>query len=380
MKIGILYPRSAAYPAMGMEFMDGFKTCLKNHHINNTVTIITENAGYGGVDKEVKEKIEKLLLEDAEILILYIDLKIVTLVKPLLEASGKLVMIINPGADYPQTWFPSPNIIHLTLNQAFLCWLTGHLAFEENNTTGVMATSFYDCGYLHSTLMVNAFTANGGNIVYNYVNNQLYNENFHINELSSFLEANPNTRKLLCIYDSLPAALFYKQLHALKQAEQLQLYVSPMMLEAKALENSAGSFSFSINGYSPWIPNSEEVTNREFIQLFTQQNKTATIFSLLGWEAGLVLQEVLSQSDVEGNTVPKVDHLYSHPINSPRGKMTLDKGSHFYIAPIVKCSLKEDEKQLITQILHVQDIDWNTFMNNQISGVVSGWTNTYLCY
>jgi hypothetical protein len=209
----------------------------------------------------------------------------------------------------------------------------------------------------------------------------LYNENFHINELSAFLENNQNTDKLFCIYDSLPAALFYKQLHSFKQAERLQLYVSPMMLEAKALENSGSGFSFSVNGYRPWMPTSEESANREFINIYAQQNKTATIFSLLGWETGLILQQVfLISNNSTANTSSMVEQLISLQINSPRGKMNLNRNTHFYLAPVVKCSLPEYEQKLTTDFLQVQESEWKQFTNNQITGVVSGWTNTYLCY
>ena len=124
MKIGILYPRSNAHPGMMMDFMDGIKTALKHQQLNDHVVLVSESTGLGGNEKEVYEKAEKLLvLEGVDILVAYIDLRVLEILKPLLYASGKLVLAVNPGANYPQNWVPQPNIINLTLQHSFLCWL-----------------------------------------------------------------------------------------------------------------------------------------------------------------------------------------------------------------------------------------------------------------
>lgn len=383
MNIGILYPASDAYPSMGMDFIDGIKVFLKQQNLMSGHQLYFENAGFGGVEKEVKEKIEKLMItNDADLLVLYIDQKIFQKLIPFLQLWGKLVIVVNPGADYPQSWTAIPNIIHLNLQQAFLCWLTGALAAQDNMQFAAMATSFYDCGYLHSTLMVNQFTSKGGSITFNYVNNQLYNENFHINELTAYLESDEKTSKLLCIFDSLPASLFYKRINTLKEADQLKLYVSPMMLESKALQNAGSGFSFSINGYMPWMPSSEAKANREFIKVFQQQlNKHATLFSLLGWETGMVLQQIFSLGKGKSsNASEMIKQLIALPINGPRGNMTLNIATHNYLAPVVQCSLPKNTSDLKTELISDIEKEWNEFIINQIKGAVSGWTNIYLCY
>jgi hypothetical protein len=383
MNIGILYPASDIYPSMGMDFIEGIKVFLKQQGLLGEHQLYFENAGFGGVEKEVKEKIEKLMINnDADLLVLFIDQKILLKLIPFLQVWGKLVIVVNPGADYPQSWTPLPNIIHLNLQQAFLCWLTGALAVQDNVPLAAMATSFYDCGYLHSTLMVNQFTAKGGSITFNYVNNQLYNENFHIKELTAYLEGNEKTSKLLCIFDSLPASLFYQQINSFKQADQLQLYVSPMMLESKALQHIGSGFSFSIDGYKPWLPNNEAEANQEFIKVFQQQlNKNATLFSLLGWETGMVLHQIFSLENGKSlNASEIVKQLISLPINGPRGKMTLNIDTHNYLAPVVQCSLPKNKSDLKTELILDIEKEWSEYIINQIKGSVSGWTNTYLCY
>ena len=348
MNIGILYPRSNAHPGIGIDFMDGLKIFLKQEGLNSDINLVSESIGFGGSEKEVCEKAEKLLLmENADILVAYIDLKVISILQPLLSASGKLMIAVNPGANYPDDWKPQPNIINLGSQHAFLCWLTGYMAGNSQNKNALMATTFYDCGYLHNAAMVKGFVKEGGNITFNYVNNQPYNNSFDIIALTDFLSFDKDTNNLLCVFDSLPASMLYHQLNNFEDVEKLQLFVSPMMLDEKALEN-IGEFKFSVDGYIPWSPSITNENNHYFTNNYLQQTKrTATIFSLLGWETGMILQQVfLHCKDFYTDGTSIATCLKKIILNSPRGKMLLDEQTHYYIAPVYKCSIKKKSAAL----------------------------------
>ena len=61
----------------------------------------------------------------------------------------------------------------------------------------------------------------GGNITYNYVNNQRYDDAFEIKPLTDYLSADKGTNSLLCVFDSLPASLFYSPLNTFDGAGRL---------------------------------------------------------------------------------------------------------------------------------------------------------------
>ena len=74
MNAGILLPRSNAHPEAGLDFMDGLRAFLKQKELKNQVQFFSEHAGYGAVETEVYEKVEKLLIiDDVDILLAYID-------------------------------------------------------------------------------------------------------------------------------------------------------------------------------------------------------------------------------------------------------------------------------------------------------------------
>lgn len=383
MKIGVLHPRSKAHPGIMVDFVEGIKTALQHHQLNQKVQLISESIGFGGNEKEVYEKAEKLLLlEGADVLVAFVDLRILEIIKPLLYASGKLVLVVNPGANYPENWVPQLNIVNLTLQHGFLCWLTGKLAAQMNKTNAATATTFYDGGYLHIAAMVENFVKAGGNITYNYVNNQHYDDAFDIKPLTDYLSSDKTTNSLLCVFDSLPASLFYSRLNIYDGAGSLHLFVSPMMLEQKALENMAGGFKFPVEGYLPWHAEIENNANKEFMNSYLQQTKrVATVFSLLGWEAGLILQQVFLHSNEHyPDGVEIAGKLAGGKINSPRGEMKLDPETNYFIAPVYKCSVPQNSGKRSIHFIENPEKEWKAFVEIPTEGVSSGWTNTYLCY
>ncbi len=382
MKVGLLYPRSNAHPELMTDFINGLKVALKDP-LNGQIQLITESIGFGGNEKEVYDKTEKLLLvEGAELLIAFVDLRILEMLQPLLIQSGKLTIIVNSGANYPVNRTPTPNIVHLSLQHAFMCWLTGIEAATQDQKNSAVATTFYDGGYLHMAAMVNGFEKAGGIITYNYVNNNRYDADFSINPLTDYLMSDKNTNTLLCIFDSTPASLFYSRLNEYSKNNNLHLFVSPMMLEQEALKKMNDGFNFSINGYIPWHPSIETNATHDFKEIIQEQtNKTATVFSLLGWETGLILQEVLSMNNVPHNDgLLLVTQLLKCKINSPRGGLIMDLKTNYFVAPVYKCSIPFNSTDLSFNEVQQYENEWADFVQLPTEGIVSGWTNTYLCY
>ena len=382
MNIGFLSPRSNAHPSIGLDFTAGFRLYLKHCGKEKDVKLFTESVGFGGSEKEVYEKAEKLLMaDDVDILLAFIDERVMELLKPLLYASQKLMIVINAGANYPLNWVPQENIIHLTLQHAFCNWLSGAAAAKTPGNEAATATSFYDCGYLHAASVVKSYVKKEGQISFNFVNNDKYDESFSLKPLTDFLAQQPTTDKILCTLDELPASLFYAALDKETQQNKLHLFVSPMMLEQKALENAGKGFAFSITGYNTWIQRSEEEQNKIFIAACVENKKNVSLFSLLGWEAGILTAHLLEHAGenlTDGAAL--AEKLKAITFKTPRGKMILDKDTNFFIPPVYKYSMSAGDTEFeINEAGNVKE-EWINFINEPTQGAVSGWTNTYLCY
>jgi branched-chain amino acid transport system substrate-binding protein len=381
MNIGILFPSSNMHPGIGFDFVDGIKTFLKKEQLIGDIRISADTVGFGQSEKEVYEKAQKLLLIDGvDVLIAYIDLRVTEILQPLLFSSGKLLIIVNAGANYPHNWVPQPNIIYLTLHHGFCCRMTGDKAGDAPEKNAALATTFYDCGYLQSAALINSFLERGGYFAYNYINNQKYDAGFEIGALTQFLAANIPTQKLLCLFDSMPANLFYDRLAAYEKAKELSLYVSPMMLTETALGGKV--WPFSIQGYSPWLPTIDTSENTSFLSFYKEQTKrNASLFSVQGWEAGMLVQAILSQfkNDTTDSTAI-VENLSTVSFNSPRGTIAMDATTNHITAPLYYCSVQKGSGKMEMSVVKETAEQWAAFTSIPITGVSSGWMNTYLCY
>ena len=383
MNIGILYPRSGAYPEMTKAFMDGIKIYFKKQQISNSIKIFSEAVGYGASEKEVYEKAEKLLmLEDVDILAGFIDLKVIELLQPLVQASGKMMLVVNAGANLPENWVAQPNFIFLTLQHTFLCWLTGALAAEAKEGKGVLVSNFYDCGYGHTSAMVDNYMKHGGDICHNYINRQLPGEVIDVTGLTDFLKTDNSATNLLCLNNSDAAVAVYRQLNESGVRSGLKLFVSPMMLEKDAMAAIEKECNFSVNGYMPWLLSSTEKANVDFKEIYlAETQKQADIFSLIGWETAMVLEQVLLHAGQIYNNADAITRAISGKvITGPRGDLKLDTQTNYFTAPFVKCSIKSGQCEPETENVAFPEGKWREFIQLPTEASASGWKNTYLCY
>jgi hypothetical protein len=116
-------------------------------------------------------------------------------------------------------------------------------------------------------------------------------------------------------------------------------------------------------------------------QLFIDHCKEkASIFSLLGWETGLIIAALKpdQKQDWDGEAV--IASLLKEKIEGPRGTMTLDPDTQIYIAPLYHYHKPEGTGNSIIEPAKDLEKGWKTFTAKSTEGHVTGWTNTYLCY
>lgn len=380
MKAGLLLPRSGAYPAAAADLTVAIRRCLKQFGREEEIKFVSENIGFGNAEKEVYSAAEKLLItEDADLLIAYADMKVTGILEPLIFATGKLLIILNTGANFPENKVPQPGIIYLTLQHSFCTHLSGKAAAGDN---AVYATTFYDCGYMHGASMVETYIRHNPNLLFNYVNRDLFDDSFSITPLTDFLSVQENKKmNILCVFDTEPAALFYKKLNEYEYADRLSLFVSPMMLDKKAI--GEGGYRFSIQGHTSWTAESNEPSAVEFTDLYRNEyKKEPGVFSLSGRQAGLLLNEILQQPELLREPLEEMtERIGKIELKAPNGNLSLDDRTNFYIPDkLYHCILPAGEKELTVTSLSFSKKAWDDFVGAYGNTPSSGWMNTYLCY
>jgi branched-chain amino acid transport system substrate-binding protein len=378
--IGVLLAGSTLYPSVGIDFLQGIKSCL-SFHDSAEIQVSAFPIGYGIDEKEIYRQAEKFLLSDnVDAVVLYADDRHADMLSPLFMAAGKLLIVVNAGANYPVASNHHDHTLFHSMNDNVHSLLTGRLcAMESTGKTASLATSYYDGGYHHCHAMADSFARNGGEIRYNFVSHHK-KEVFTTQPLAAFITANPSVKDLLCLYCGDMARLFYKELITLQQQFELRLYGSPMMFDITPGDFAEPEPSVpAIKGYTGWIPSLNNQHNRDFIGHFEKETgKKANLFALQGWETALLLLEYLQLQSRGMNTAAAIDEMKNKPRNSPRGSLRIHP-THTVLGPAYL--VNANGQMEITVIDCIEDIspaflEMRTYIPDT---VFSTWRNTYLC-
>lgn len=378
--IGMLLPGSTLYPSIGIDFTRGVRSCFKYHGMHD-LALHNFPIGYGLNENDIYRQAEKFLLtEDVDVVIAYTDDRLAKKLSPLFEAAGKLLVITNPGANYPGSPAIFTHTLFHSLNHSLYSFMTGQWCGRlPEHKKAVMATSFYDGGYQHCHAMVNAHEMAGGEICFNFIS-QLKKETFNIGSLAAFIESNPAINTLFCLFSGDLARCFYEQIAPLQQQHNLQLFGSPMLFDTTPGDFSdAAPFVKQIKGYTGWTPTLPNPANRDFIAYFKKEcTREANLFSLQGWETALLVTNYLQQKAAGLSVLEAVERLQQQPLQSPRGNLHLNNnyavtGPAYLVSAADAMTIKVDET--------VEDPGpaWKEMMAQVPGSAFSGWNNTYLC-
>lgn len=380
--IGILLPGSTLYPSIGMDFLQGIKSCL-NYHRYGDVDYKVSMISYGLKEEDIYNTTEKLVVaDDADVVVAFASDHHAIKLSPLFAAAGKLLIITNAGSNYPESFDPpvSHTLFH-SLNDCLCCFLTGkYAARQEGGHGAIMTTSFFDGGYRHSHAMNNAFQTSGGELKHYFVSH-FKKEEFNTDTLTAFIKDNTDVQKLLAVFSGDMARLFYKNLSEVQQGSKLQWYASPMMFDCTPgdFEEPKPVVPDGICGYTNWVPELENETNQAFLQYFkTANGKEANIFSMQGWENALLIMEYLQQRKDSINTADAIGQLTGKKIESPRGNVQVNEQQHL-LAPAYLARATGNMQITVEETISNTSVQWQEMMAQIPDEPFSSWRNTYLC-
>ena len=382
LRIGILLPRSTLFPSLGLDILNGIKYFLKKQKLSDEVKLITDNIGFGVNEQEVYSKTEKMLLqEDVDMVILCADTKITEMLQPLFTASNKILLAVNFGANFPENWQPAPTTITHSLNFCLHTRLTGKLTALETNKKAVNVVSYFDGGYRQCYCMLQSHQENGGVPVFNYVTAHK-SADFTLAPLADFLEQNSDVNTLLCLFAGDMAEMFYREVSPLQKKYNLNLYVSPMMMEASLKDTLGNEFNIdNVKGFIPWHASLKNNANDIFKETISAAGHTANYFSLLGWETGMILNEIIRQNNSGNSNATKVvKALTATSFDSPRGWMKIDALTQNSYGPSYLATYKNNFEISIGNEVENMEEEWSAFTKEKLPpGESSSWRNTYLC-
>lgn len=380
--IGILLPSSTLYPSIGFDFLDGLKACLELHQFDDC-RFAVYSIGYGLKEDEIKLRAEKLLLEDqADLVVVYAEHRNTRVLDSLAATAGKLIVVTNGGANYPDKDYQPKYVIQHSLNSNVYAHLTGRLCgktMDGDNTNVINCTSYYDGGYRHSHAIETGLEAVGKQIAYRFVGH-FKKENFTVAPLEDYLRTQPGPHRLLCTFSGDVARFFFEQIGSLQQRYALELYGSMMMFDQTPGDFPADQpLPQNLRGYTGWFPELDNESNHAF-KAFYQETKAKdpNLFSMQGWEVGLLLMNAWKKQEAKQRVPDVIKDMQTQTIHSPRGALQLQP-DYTVTAPAYLVSTAEDGLLVVQDTIEETGKEYRQMLDLIPDSPASSWLNTYLC-
>jgi branched-chain amino acid transport system substrate-binding protein len=379
--IGFLLPRSAYYTGAGFDIVTGVRESLSLQQVDG-LKIVTDNIGFGTDKQQVYRAAERMLMEEnAAIVYAYCGMRTAQLLRPLFMAANRLLIVLDAGASLPQEWPVSPNILYLSLHNSLGARLAARAAAADGYKTGGMVTNYYDAGYLHTLAITQGFTDHGGEIRYNIATGYQRSE-FKLEAIEEHSTAHPNSC-VLGIFSGDFAEWYFDDTGKIFEKFSPGAYLAPLMLEEQLLSKSKfnGGKSRGVVAWSAKIDNQE---NGILLTAIEKQGKKTNVFTLLGWEAGLILGAL--QEDVNTawfNGVQLGEQVKELKLMSPRGSLTFSAEWNTTVHPMylvdVKESLSGNMELEVVQTITDTSQEFEKLCAVELNETVSGWFNSYMC-
>lgn len=380
--VGVLLCRSTLYPAISTDVFAGIKAGLKHFGLGQA-KVVMENVGFGGVEDEVYAKAEKLVLqEEARILIAFLDHFAAVKLDSLIQSSGCLLLVLDPGGNVPVESQAASRRFTLSLQAALGSRISGKMAAGGSNRKSIFATSFYEGGYLSCFAFVRGLEKSGGAVCYNDV------VPFRLESYNSALIRQAIDQEqpfsVLAQFSSEAGGIFLKEFAAHKAHQKTRLFVSPFLLEESWLETQPFLFE-NIEGCTVWSEELELPENKVFLESMQRAGRKGNIFSMLGWEAGQFCALAMEIKGEAANWHPEALTAISRlTFTTPRGLLRPHPESHYFISPVYKARIiKQDlanscKLELLGEVENLM-LEWQEFLADLPEATFSRWTNTYLC-
>lgn len=372
-KIGVLIPQSRQYKTLDRDFVRG----LKLNNLN--AKLFVESIGIGADEQLIIEKIQKLNFQEGiNIIIGFFGHNNISHVYEYASANDILVLATDLGATMPYSKKSFKGIYINSFALAESGYLLGKYFSEKNYNSIASATSYYDSGYGILSALESSLTENI-NFTGHYITPLNPRE-----EEEKYMEA--------VIHNANPDAVFgfFSGLYA----EETAAFISKNKLTAKyPFYFTAFSISDAfIEEYksnpkpayivSPWLGSNDkncEFTNR-YLAAYSQ---TPSIFSLLGYESGLIVNHIITTAEQVENINSVIKIVEDIKIDGPRGTIKFEDNKTLFDHYIYTLEANNNNDSLTFKKIETLSNNGDFIKRNeaiQIPERLGGWHNAYLCH
>lgn len=373
-KIGVLLPHSKQYNTLDSDFIRG----IRLNNLNAKLHI--ENIGIGVDEQIIIEKLQKLSLqEDINLFIGFFGHHNIEQVYQYASDNGIILIASELGATLP---VGKPKYDGIFINSFSMIESAHFLGkyFSENNYKKISsASSFYDAGYGLLEAIESSFT-NNTTFTGHYITPLYPRENE-----AEIMEETINSHKSEAVYGFYSG--FYAKENALllsknRTTTKYPFFMTPFSVDNGFLENFKTN-PHDVHIVTSWVENETQESKNFITKYQAKYNDIPSPFSLLGYETGLIFNELLA--GIQNKTIPFYKkEIQNLKINGPRGiiQFDIETNRSLFDHYIYKMNLNADG-DIIPQIIQTFHNNGNfikSVIKKQKNANPNGWHNAYLCH
>lgn len=362
--IGVLIPQSKAYPRIAKDFVEGLKLSLNESSEEYKLKI--QGIGFANDPKVVIDAIQNLIMqEDVELITGLLGHMGINEICDFVQGMEEKLIYADLGATPPLDLSNRKGVYCNSLNMLESIKLLGEY-FSDNELRSIaVSTCYYDAGYGFLRELENVLYSNGAEFAGHFITPLKPRENESELMKEFFLEIKPDA-----IFGSFNS--YFSKEHAefieKNQVHKLApLYTTQFSLDDAVLDKFPSTFN-GVNCMSSWFPELTSPSNEQFIERYlSSYSKKPSVFAMLGYENGLLINDVLSSLD-SGNVQ-----------QGPRGELVFDTETNRTISKHYLWRLKTEESGYSKSI--VKEFRTDAKKLNYLSDEdTPNWFNAYLCH
>ena len=138
-----------------------------------------------------------------------------------------------------------------------------------------------------------------------------------------------------------------------------------------------------VSGVASWSVTLKNEQNALFTEKIQSAGREPNLFSLLGWEAGILADFLTKELQQQPNCKQAGEKLSQFSFESPRGTVVFDKETNSSIAPLYEAKIENDGTGhcAVKIVAEINDVvgAYESLRSQPIEESVSGWFNSYTC-
>jgi hypothetical protein len=380
--VGFLTPYSGIYPYYAQHLFTGWLLGMGLDPVHQrTIQFVQAYTEMGGITASEAAARKLLFFDRVDILSGLISYKSIPGIIPLIEKQKQPAFFFDMGEYIPYFPYLSPDVFYASHQVWQSQYALGRWAQSTFGSGGHIIATVYETGYHLNNSFQQGVVSAGGNELQLTVLPFDPNDP-HKMELDSFFaqlakQPPPYVHAIIC--GSLGNRFLQKWIQS-GFHKKIPLLVFETMAYDDILEDIR-NVNFELYSSQLWMREDENKVNRKFVQSFEHIAKQpANIYSLMGYEAGMVWKELLPYASKKDWDKVK-QQLRDGIINGPRGEKNFYPSSGFALpaANILKITTSKNK-------IHKIILDQGKGMRFDAKeleaihqGSISGWQNPLLC-